>query len=188
MNSVINKTNFTSFGRWSGSQYDETANNRILRQSMLDELDKALTKLEGYSNQVKNCNCTQIYSCQTIQCQIKAKDKATSNCNWQSCQTPKDCNKIRSCQKVSCQYMTCQRTVCQQGTSCQTCQACEYCQACETCESQCLCQTCQTCQDKTYDVWSCQEIKCQSCESCQIMLCETVSCQARKNIDGRDLE
>jgi hypothetical protein len=181
MNSVIDKTKFTTFNRYSTDIKDI-----IMKKSMLNELEQALTKLEGYSAQIKNCNCKQIYSCQSVSCQINAK--FTGKVNWQSCQTPKDCNKIRSCQKVSCQYMTCQRTVCQQGTSCQTCQVCEYCQACETCESQCLCQTCQTCQDKTYDVWSCQEIKCQSCESCQIMLCETVSCQARKNVDGRDLE
>ena len=173
LNGKITKTKFSPFDI-----------ENITKKQLLNELDSALTKLEGYATKVNNCDCTQIYSCQTMRCQIKAK--GTGNCNWNPCQSAKNCIDIVGCQKMSCQYFTCQKTVCQQGTSCQTCQACEKCQVCETCESQCLCQTCQTCQKQTYDVYSCQQIKCQSCQTCQVLLCENVSCQARKT-DGRDL-
>ena len=172
-------------GKIAKSKFSSFENENVTKKSLLDELDKALTKLEGYAKQVNNCDCTQIYSCQDMRCQIKSK--GTSNCNWNPCQSTKNCIDIVGCQKMSCQYFTCQKIICQQGTSCQTCQACEKCQVCETCESQCLCQTCQVCQKQTYDVYSCQQVKCQSCQTCQVLLCENVSCQARKS-DGRNLE
>lgn len=190
MNGVIKKTQFTPWGRVetivdSGDKiYKETMNTSVMKKSMMDELEKAMTKLEGYANQVNNCDCTRIYTCQTLLCQEKRKNVSAKN--WQTCQSSTNCTEYDSCQKISCQYFTCQKVICQRGMSCQTCQACEHCQTCEDCESQCLCQTCQVCQDKTYDVYSCQEIKCQSCQSCQLLLCENVSCQARKS-DGKDL-
>ena len=189
MNGIITPTKFTEIGVIEtvvnvGQQaYIETINTSIMKKSLLDELESAITKLEGYATKVKNCDCVQIYTCQTMTCQIMSK--GTSNCNWQTCQSAKNCTDIMGCQKLSCQYMTCQKTVCQQGVSCQACQSCER-QVCETCESQCLCQTCQSCQEETYEVWSCQIIKCQKCQSCQNSICENVSCQAYTT-DGRDL-
>lgn len=190
MNEVITPTKFTEFGVIetvvdTGTEtYKETINTAVLKKQMLDELEVAVTRLEGYANNVNNCDCVRIKGCQTMVCQ--GKTKGTPNCDWQLCQSAKNCNDIMGCQKVSCQYITCQKVVCQSGKSCQTCQTCETCQVCETCESQCMCQTCQSCQEQTYDVWSCQSVRCQSCQTCQTMVCENISCQANIN-DGKDL-
>jgi len=190
LNDTFNPSLFSSVGKKEiyidegTGAYVETANTSILKKSILDEIEVAITKLEQLAPHVQNCNCRQVVSCQSMKCQLHVK--GTSNCDWNTCQTVSVYNEFPSCQTVTCQYKTCQMTVCQRGNSCQDCQSCEMCQICEMCESQCLCQTCQACQEKTYDVWSCQSISCQSCESCQLKVCENITCQASRN-DGKDL-
>jgi hypothetical protein len=191
MNGRIVPTEFTKPGvikteidKLTGA-YKETQNTSVIKKSMLDELDKALTKLEGCVQYVQNCNCHVVTTCQMMKCQIHAKDMVRQD--WNSCQSVSSYVDYPSCQQLTCQYTTCQTVVCQQGMSCQICQTCEVCQLCETCESQCLCQTCQSCQEATYEKWSCQSQACQSCETCQTMVCENITCQAYKD-DGKELE
>lgn len=190
MNKEITPTKFSDLGKIEtvvdvgNDRYKETLNTAVFKKSILDELEKAVTKLEGYAVNVNNCDCVRTQACQTLVCQ--GRTKGTSNCDYKTCQTAKDCNYYMGCQKVSCQYMTCQKVICQAGISCQACQACEFCQECETCESQCLCQTCQSCQQKTYEQWSCQTVRCESCQTCQTMVCENILCQANMD-DGKDL-
>ena len=190
LNPTINLTKFTEVGKKAvyvdegTGTYVETVNTSVMKKSILDELDRAITNLEKYAVHVQNCNCKVVTTCQEMKCQLHTK--GTANCNWNSCQTVSNYIEFPSCQIVTCQYRTCQTSVCQSGNSCQECQSCEMCQICEACESQCLCQTCQFCQEKTYDLWSCEIVKCQSCETCQFAVCENIMCQASHE-DGKDL-
>lgn len=190
MNDKITLSEFTKAGvikteinKLTGD-YVETYNTSVMKKSILDELDKALTRLEDCVQYVQNCNCHVNVSCQLMRCEIKTRDVVRQD--WNRCQSVSGYIDYPTCQNLTCQFMTCEQYVCQQGMSCQSCQTCEACQLCETCESQCLCQTCQKCEDKTFDTWSCQSRACQDCQTCQTLVCENISCQANRN-DGEDL-
>ena len=87
LNGVIEQTVFTDGASIS------SGSSVVVKAIHVDELNTAITSLQGYLVNVDNCgNCTFCQTCQGTTCQ--------------SCQT---CQGCQSCQGVTCQSISCQK-------------------------------------------------------------------------------
>lgn len=81
-NPALKVTKFEPMIGWDPS-------TRIVNKVDLNTIDQAITRLEKIKSHVQNCDCFDVVTCQTISCQEWTK--GTGNCNWQKCQSAKEC-------------------------------------------------------------------------------------------------